>query len=105
MAGRPVSLTPTEYDLLCVLAQNEGKLLNQRAIVREAWGATHHEQANHLHVHDSQLRHKLEAYPFRPRYCSHSQASATASSTLKRATDRLTSAPASAKRRILTLLF
>jgi two-component system, OmpR family, KDP operon response regulator KdpE len=68
MAGRPVSLTPTEYDLLSVLAQNEGKLFTQRAIVREVWGATHHEQANHLHVHVSQLRRKLEPDPARPRY-------------------------------------
>src|SRR5262249_57595297 len=68
MPGRPVSLTPTEYDLLRLLAQNEGKLLTQPAIVRQVWGAPHHEQANHLHVHVSQLRRKLEPDPARPRY-------------------------------------
>src|SRR5207302_10717352 len=38
MAGRPISLTPIEYDLLRLLAVNEGKLLTHPTILREIWG-------------------------------------------------------------------
>ena len=38
MAGEPVQLTPHEFDLLRVLAGNEGKLLTHQAILREVWG-------------------------------------------------------------------
>src|SRR5437016_2060990 len=38
VAGKPVQLTPNEFDLLRLLAQNEGKLLTHRTILREVWG-------------------------------------------------------------------
>ena len=68
VAGRVVSLTPTEYDLLRLLAQNEGKLLTHPAILREVWGPAYREESNYLHVYVSQLRRKLEPDPARPRY-------------------------------------
>ena len=68
MDGRPVSLTPTEYDLLRLLAQNEGKLMTHPAILREVWGPAYREESNYLHVYVSQLRRKLEPDPARPRY-------------------------------------
>jgi two-component system KDP operon response regulator KdpE len=67
-AGRLVSLTPTEYDLLRLLAQNEGKLLTHPAILRAVWGPAYREESNYLHVYVSQLRRKLEPDPARPRY-------------------------------------
>jgi two-component system, OmpR family, KDP operon response regulator KdpE len=68
MSGRPVSLTPIEYDLLRLLAQNEGKLLTHPTILREVWGPAYREESNYLHVYVSHLRRKLEADPTRPRY-------------------------------------
>ena len=68
MDGRPVPLTPIEYDLLRVLAQNEGKLLTHPALLREVWGPAFQEESNYLHVHVSHLRRKLEPDPARPRY-------------------------------------
>jgi two-component system KDP operon response regulator KdpE len=35
---RPVQLTPNEFDLLSLLARNEGKLLTHPTILREVWG-------------------------------------------------------------------
>jgi two-component system KDP operon response regulator KdpE len=67
-AGRAVSLTPTEYDLLRLLARNEGKLLTHPTILREVWGPNYREESNYLHVYVSQLRRKLEPDPTRPRY-------------------------------------
>jgi len=66
--GAPVSLTPTEYDLLRLLARNEGKLLTHPAILREVWGPAYREESNYLHVYVSNLRRKLEPDPARPRY-------------------------------------
>ena len=68
MEGRVVTLTPIEYDLLRVLAQNEGKLLTHPALLREVWGPAFQEESNYLHVHVSHLRRKIEPDPARPRY-------------------------------------
>src|SRR5581483_6786042 len=68
MAGSPVALTPIEYDLLRLLARNEGKLLTHPAILREIWGRPYGEESNYLHVHVSHLRRKIEPDPTRPRY-------------------------------------
>jgi two-component system KDP operon response regulator KdpE len=66
--GRPVSLTPHEFELLRVLAQNEGKLMTHPAILREVWGPAYGEESHYLHVYVSQLRRKIENDPARPRY-------------------------------------
>ena len=67
-AGRPVSLTRTEYELLRVLAQNPGKLLTHPALLREVWGPAYSRESHYLHVYMSQLRRKIEPDPARPRY-------------------------------------
>jgi len=64
-----VQLTPTEYDLLRVLVQHSGKVLTHRQLVREVWGGMCYEDSLHLvRVNISNLRHKLEADPARPRH-------------------------------------
>jgi two-component system KDP operon response regulator KdpE len=68
MAGKPVSLTPTEWDLLRLLAENEGKLLTHPTILRAIWGPAYREESNYLHVYVSHLRRKIEPDPARPRY-------------------------------------
>jgi len=68
MKGRAVSLTPIEYDLLRLLAENEGKLMTHPTILREIWGPAYREESNYLHVYVSHLRRKIEPDPARPRY-------------------------------------
>ena len=68
VGGRPVSLTPHEFELLRVLAQNEGKLMTHPVILREVWGPAYGDESHYLHVYVSQLRRKLEPDPARPRY-------------------------------------
>jgi two-component system, OmpR family, KDP operon response regulator KdpE len=68
MDGEPVHLTPHQFDLLRVLAANEGKLMTQRALLREVWGPTYGTEANLLHVNISQLRRKIEQDRANPRY-------------------------------------
>ena len=68
MGGTPIALTPHEYALLRLLAQNEGKLLTHQAILREVWGPAYDAESHYLHVYVSQLRRKLEPDPARPMY-------------------------------------
>ena len=67
VAAKEVALTPTEYDLLRLLARNAGRLLTHPTILREVWGPAYGEESNYLHVYISQLRRKLEPDPTRPR--------------------------------------
>ncbi|HEY5057841.1 MAG TPA: response regulator [Gaiellaceae bacterium] len=68
VAGDRVKLSPHEFDLLRVLAQNRGKLLTHRALLREVWGPAYKVEAHYLHVYVSHLRRKIERDPSRPRY-------------------------------------
>src|SRR5262245_29027552 len=51
MRGDEVALTPIEYDLLRLLAENEGKLMTHPTILREVWGPAYAEESNFLHVY------------------------------------------------------
>ena len=68
MAGETVHLTPHEFELLRLLAANEGKLLTHKTILREVWGPAYQQESSYIHVFVSQLRRKLEPDPARPRY-------------------------------------
>jgi two-component system KDP operon response regulator KdpE len=68
VGGRRVKLTPHEFDLLRVLAQNRGRLLTHRTLLREVWGPAYEIEAHYLHVYVSHLRRKLEPDPSSPRY-------------------------------------
>jgi len=68
MAGETVHLTPHQFELLRVLATNEGKLLTHRALLQEVWGPGYGTESNLLHVNVSQIRRKIEPDRARPRY-------------------------------------
>jgi two-component system, OmpR family, KDP operon response regulator KdpE len=68
VAGQEINLTPTEYDLLRQLVQNAGKVLTHRHLLRLVWGSTYESEAHLLRVNMSNLRHKIEPDPSRPRY-------------------------------------
>jgi two-component system, OmpR family, KDP operon response regulator KdpE len=66
--GKRIKLSPHEFDLLRVLAQNLGKLLTHRMLLREVWGPAYQVEAHYLHVYVSHLRRKIEPDPSSPRY-------------------------------------
>ncbi len=68
VAGREVQLTPTEYDLLRVLATHAGRVLTHRQLLREVWGVGYEPETHMLRVNISNLRRKIESDPARPRY-------------------------------------
>lgn len=66
--GEEVQLTPTEYELLRLLVTHAGKVLTHGQILRQIWGIAYLEQPHVLRVNISNLRHKIESDPSRPRY-------------------------------------
>ena len=66
VAGRPVDLTPKEFQFLALLARHPGRVLLHRVILQEVWGpeAT---DTQYLRVYAGQLRRKLDDDPEHPR--------------------------------------
>jgi two-component system KDP operon response regulator KdpE len=58
--GKPVHLTPKEFDLLLHLARNAGKVMTHRALLTAVWGGQSAHQPEYLRVFIGQLRKKLE---------------------------------------------
>lgn len=65
--GEPVKLTPTEYDLLRALIAHEGRVLTDRGLLQQVWGAEFVGESHYLHVYVGRLRRKIERDPQRPR--------------------------------------
>jgi two-component system, OmpR family, KDP operon response regulator KdpE len=68
LADKEVALTPIEYDILRLLAQNIGKVLTHRQLLQQVWGQPYGEDLHLLRVNISNLRRKIEPDPSRPRY-------------------------------------
>jgi two-component system KDP operon response regulator KdpE len=68
LAGREVSLTPTEYDLLRALVTHAGKVITHGQLLRQVWGQGYDGELHLLRVNVSNLRRKLEPDAARPRY-------------------------------------
>jgi len=63
-----VHLTPIEYKLLTVLIRHAGKVITHSQLLKEVWGPAHVNEVQYLRVYMTQLRHKLEIDPARPRF-------------------------------------
>jgi two-component system KDP operon response regulator KdpE len=68
LKGQEVKLTGTEYDFLRVLAQNAGKVVTQREILKQVWGPNALENSHYLRIYSAQLRKKLEDDPSNPQW-------------------------------------
>lgn len=64
--GEPVSLTPSEFKVLYVLAQRPEEVVSKRAILEHLWESTYVGDQHACDVHISNLRRKLERDPSRP---------------------------------------
>jgi two-component system KDP operon response regulator KdpE len=66
VAGQPVTLTPTEYDLLKLFIKHAGKVLTHHQLLRSVWGNGYESDTHILQVNISNLRRKIEPDPARP---------------------------------------
>ncbi|GAB5077105.1 response regulator [Arthrobacter sp. AD-310] len=67
-AGTQVKLTPTEWNILELLARNCGALVTHAQILAEVWGPAYADETAYLRVYLAQLRRKLEVDPANPRH-------------------------------------
>jgi DNA-binding response OmpR family regulator len=59
VGGQPVNLPPREFDLLYVLALENGRVVSVEDLLARVWGAEFKEDAQTLYVHIRWLREKL----------------------------------------------
>ena len=52
-------LTPLEFDVLRVLAENSGRLVTYGRLLRAVWGSTYGDEAHYVHVYVGQIRRKI----------------------------------------------
>ena len=66
--GRPLRLTPKEFDLLRHLVASQGKPLEHRRLLQAVWGPDYGDETEYLRVFINQLRKKIEPDPAHPKY-------------------------------------
>jgi two-component system KDP operon response regulator KdpE len=62
-----VDLTPTEYQLLLILAENAGNVVEHEKLLRSVWGQEYTRDNDYLKVYIWHLRRKLEKDPRNPK--------------------------------------
>lgn len=66
--GKPVELTPKEFELLDFLARNAGRVMTRDALLNNIWGYSYAGDTRIVDVHVSHLREKIENNPKNPVY-------------------------------------
>lgn len=66
--GEPVSLTPTEYEILKLLMANPGRVFSPKEIYQKIWRENPLTADNTIAVHIRHIREKIEINPAEPRY-------------------------------------
>jgi two-component system, OmpR family, KDP operon response regulator KdpE len=67
-AGRPIHLTPKQFDMLHFLMKNSGKAISHVKLLRSVWGPAYGDELEYLRTYVRQLRLKIEDEPAKPRY-------------------------------------
>jgi DNA-binding response OmpR family regulator len=68
VAGRPVELTPTEFQLLATLAREPGRVFTRGQLLDAVHGVAFESYERAIDAHVKNLRRKIEPTPGRPRY-------------------------------------
>lgn len=67
-AGQMIDLTPTEFDLLAILASQPGRVFNRLQLLEQIQGAAFEGYERTIDAHIKNLRLKIEINPKKPRY-------------------------------------
>jgi two-component system, OmpR family, KDP operon response regulator KdpE len=67
-SGKPVHLTPKEFEVLRELVTHRGKPISHRRLLQAVWGPDYGEETELLRVVINQLRKKIEPDPAKPKY-------------------------------------
>ncbi|MES2617721.1 MAG: response regulator [Bacteroidota bacterium] len=63
-----LKLTATEFNILVLLAKNEGRVLTHQFILKEIWGVGSQTETQYLRVFIGTLRKKIETNPNQPQH-------------------------------------
>ena len=63
-----VKLSPIEYEILKILAQNKDKIVTQKYLLEKVWGPTFINESHYLRIYISQIRKKIEKDSSRPEH-------------------------------------
>ncbi|WP_066370523.1 response regulator [Neobacillus fumarioli] len=67
--GEKIKLTPTEYELLKILATNAGRVMTHKQLLQQVWGGHQYDSNSHyLRVYIGHLRKKIETDSARPNF-------------------------------------
>ena len=64
--GRPIALTPLEFDLLVALARKPRQVFTREVLLEQVWGYRHAADTRLVNVHVQRLRSKIEHDPENP---------------------------------------
>jgi two-component system response regulator MtrA len=64
--GKPLSLTPLEFDLLVALARKPWQVFTREILLEQVWGYRHAGDTRLVNVHVQRLRSKIERDPEHP---------------------------------------
>jgi len=67
-AGKPVRLTPKEFELLRILVSNANRAVPHRKLLQAVWGPDYGDETEYLRVFVNALRKKIEPNPSTPQY-------------------------------------
>lgn len=65
--GKEINLTPTEYEILLLLASHSGTVYSAEEIFQSIWKEKYYEANNTVMVHMWRLREKIEENPKEPK--------------------------------------
>jgi DNA-binding response OmpR family regulator len=68
VAGRPVELTPTEFELLATLVREPGRVFTRGQLLEALHGVAFESYERAIDAHVKNIRRKIEPEPGRPRY-------------------------------------
>lgn len=66
--GKPVHLSPKEFDVLKELVASGGRPMSHRRLLQAVWGPDYGDETESLRVVINQLRKKIEPDPAKPKY-------------------------------------
>ncbi|WP_378956514.1 response regulator [Pelosinus sp. sgz500959] len=66
--GHEVKLTPTEYEIIKLLAQHAGRVLTHKQLLKAVWGNSYNDDTHYVRIYVGQLRRKIEKDPTQPQY-------------------------------------
>ena len=68
IGDKEIKLTPTEFDILVLLAKNKGKVFSIANIYESVWNQEFLESDNTVMVHIRKIREKIEENPRKPKF-------------------------------------